>query len=279
MIWGAILCLMYSSVEAEPRRAKPPKNGLRMDAIASGDGWWCFTALTDHGTSSSCTRNEARCVIDADEREAMKGVTGVSKCTFQAKAATVTYYLKLHDQFASMSFASFDHCKELHQWIVNDMRNDISQASQCVAVGAIKPSAAKSIAQLGRYVDDLCRCKTLQCAKSVLERLVASAQPLGTMSKTQEQNKNALLSRLETCSSRISFDAQLDDMEGLTDKLCACADADCADAVGAETQALLAGAQLSGAPSAEHVARAQSILDKTVACRKALHLPTDDSDD
>lgn len=111
-------------------------------AIPAGADWYCFALKSMYPggpRTSVCRRAEGTC---NEHRNTITpdAVSEVSECVQQAKAAVVTYFDVMKDQWQSWAAASSEDCAQLRRFLAES--RDHKQISGCQLVGAVYPAPA-----------------------------------------------------------------------------------------------------------------------------------------
>lgn len=133
---------MFGAVEA-PAHAGPA--AFQMSAVPEGSSWFCFTwrdRFNARDRAATCARTEERCearrasiVSDSNEY-----TTLVSGCREQAKAAVVTYFDVMEDDWGAWALPSSQECASTRVFLGRD--RDKRNLSACRLVGAVVPPPA-----------------------------------------------------------------------------------------------------------------------------------------
>lgn len=143
--------------------------------------------------------------------------------------------------------------------------------------GTSAPERAKVIAAIETTVTARCRDDgwsqaALACMASAADNAASRACEKEHLTVAQHDKVHAAIDKLGEPQKRAAVGAFIDEMAGFKDRVCACTDKACADAVMVEFEAY--GKQLSkragaaGLPkmTAEEEARSKAISDELVAC-------------
>jgi hypothetical protein len=109
-------------------RPLPP----RLPPRAAGNGWLCMKSVT-YENMSSCFRDANRCL----EMRRQLGQSGQSygPCLSQAKAACFTFHSVLQGIDSFDCSATIQACERQRSYVADKMRQDVTELSDCGAVG------------------------------------------------------------------------------------------------------------------------------------------------
>lgn len=136
---AAFLCVACVWIPSLPiafaRPSKPPA-----DLIPAGRAWWCYAAWATYNPrdrASVCVRSETECNKRQAASDDDPGDES-TECRRQAKAAVVTYFDVMNDEWRMWATESTRDCKDTRRFLT---RGDTTAISQCKLVGAtfLKP--------------------------------------------------------------------------------------------------------------------------------------------
>lgn len=98
-------------------------DGPPVGLVPTGGGWHCF-----QDGVSGCYRSYGECEMTRDEI-----APHAAECTFQSKAAVLTFFDIMKDQWRSWATSSMSHCRQISKFLRSS--GDARSISKCVIVG------------------------------------------------------------------------------------------------------------------------------------------------
>lgn len=82
--------------------------------------------------NTSCRRSSAEC--EENRAAIQEGVSEkLRECTWQPRAACVSYRMRLYDRFITLCAADFAGCEFDREWVRVEQKHDVDQISECIA--------------------------------------------------------------------------------------------------------------------------------------------------